>query len=155
MAVSLVRTTDARAVRRRTSIRPIPVGLTAALLVGGAALIFAGHALAQGATAPTGSIGAQMNTISSEAMNAGGTAVSMACYLAAGLCFVMGAWSGWQSRHPHNRETGHIARAIAGITLCGLFAAAPSWINKASVTASGSAPGVTGNAQMVQFGTGN
>ena len=140
----------------RIALRQFPrIRLQPAVLLGVAgALAFAGHALAQGATAPSGSIGAQMNTISSEAMNAGGTVVNMACYLASGACFVMGAWSGWQSRHPHNREQGHLARAIAGVTLCGLFAAAPSWINKASVTASGSAPGITGNSQMVQFGTG-
>ena len=140
----------------RDALRQLPrIRLQSAVLLGAAGVLaFAGHALAQGATAPSGSIGAQMNTISGEAMNAGGTAVTMACYLAAGLCFVMGAWSGWQSRHPHNRETGHIARAIAGVTLCGLFAAAPSWINKASVTASGANPGITSNTQMIQFGTG-
>ena len=140
----------------RAALRRAPrIPLKTALLLGVAGMLaFAGHALAQSATAPTGGIGDQMNKISGEAMNAGGTAVTMACYLAAGGCFVMGAWSGWQSRHPHNREQGHVARAAAGLILTGLFAAAPSWINKASITASGSAPGITGNSQMVQFGTG-
>ena len=141
---------------KRVTPRRVPrIRLKSALLFGAASTLgFAGHALAQGATAASGTIGAQLNSISSEAMSAGGTAVTMACYLAAGTCFVMGAWSGWQSRHPHNREQGHLARAAAGLLLTGLFAAAPSWINKASQSISGGAPGVTGTSQMMQFGTG-
>ena len=141
----------------RVTLRRFPrLRLKTALLFGAAGMLaFAGHALAQGATAPSGSIGDQLSKVSSEAMYAGGTAVNMACYLAAGICFLGGAWSGWQSRHPHNREQGHLARAAAGLVLTGLFAAAPSWINKASVTASGAAPGISGNSQMVQFGTSN
>jgi len=117
------------------------------------ALAFAGHALAQ-ATSPTGGLGAQINTMSSEAMNSGGTAFGMACYLAAALCFGFGTWALWQSRQPQNREAGHVGRGLAGLVLCGLFATAGVWINKAAVTASGGSATVNTTPQMVQFGTG-
>jgi len=47
------------------------------------------------AASPAGSIGAQLNLISSEAVNSGGQAGSMAMYLAAIVCFVGGAWALW------------------------------------------------------------
>lgn len=114
---------------------------------------FAGQALAQAAS-PAGGIGAQANLMSGEAVNAGGTAFSAACYVAAAVCFFFGVWAAWQSRQPQNRETGYVGRAIGGLVLCGLFASAGVWINKASVTASGGAATVTNNPQMVQFGGG-
>jgi hypothetical protein len=115
---------------------------------------FAGQALAQAAASPAGGIGAQMNLMSGEAVNAGGTAFSMGCYIAAAVCFFFGVWAAWQSRQPQNRETGYVGRAFAGLVLCGLFASAGVWINKASITASGGAATVTDNPQMVQFGAG-
>lgn len=121
----------------------------------GLALAAVGHAFAQGATSPTGGLGAQLNTMSGEAINSGGTAFGMACYLAAAVCFGLGVWALWQSRQPQNRETGYIGRGLAGLFLCGLFATAGVWINKASVTASGGNATVNDNAAMVQFGTGN
>jgi len=114
---------------------------------------FTGQALAQ-AAAPAGGIGAQMNLMSGEAVNAGGTACCMGCYIAAAVCFFFGVWAAWQSRQPQNRETGYVGRALAGLVLCGLFASAGVWINKASITASGGAATVTDNPQMVQFGAG-
>ena len=119
----------------------------------GSALIFAGHALAQ-ATSPTGGLGAQMNTMSSEAINSGGEAFGMGCYLAAAICFGLGVWALWQSRQPQNRETGYVGRGLAGLILCGLFATAGVWINKASVTASGGNATVNDTPGMVQFGAG-
>jgi hypothetical protein len=117
------------------------------------ALVFAGHALAQ-ATSPTGGLGAQMNTMSSEAINSGGEAFGMGCYLAAAICFGVGVWALWQSRQPQNRETGYVGRGLAGLILCGLFATAGVWINKASVTASGGNATINDTPGMVQFGTG-
>jgi hypothetical protein len=114
---------------------------------------FAGQALAQAAS-PAGGIGAQMNLMSGEAVNAGGTAFSMGCYIAAAVCFFFGVWAAWQSRQPQHRETGYVGRAFAGLVLCGLFASAGVWINKASITASGGAATVSDNPQMVQFGAG-
>ena len=114
---------------------------------------FAGRAMAQAAS-PAGGIGAQMNLMSGEAVNSGGTAFSMGCYVAAAVCFFFGVWAAWQSRQPQNRETGYVGRALAGLVLCGLFASAGVWINKASITASGGAATVTDNPQMVQFGAG-
>ena len=114
---------------------------------------FAGHALAQAAS-PAGGLGAQANLLSGEAVNAGGTAFSAGCYIAAAVCFFFGVWAAWQSRQPQNRETGYVGRAMAGLVLCGLFASAGVWINKASVSASGGAATVTDNPQMVQFGAG-
>ena len=133
-------------VRRGRTLAASAVGLSGVLG-------FAGHALAQ-ATAPAGGIGAQMNLMSGEAVNAGGTAFSMGCYIAAAVCFFFGVWAAWQSRQPQNRETGYVGRALAGLVLCGLFASAGVWVNKASITASGGAATVTDNPQMVQFGAG-
>jgi hypothetical protein len=126
-----------------------------AAIAGAVALGFAygGHALAQ-ATSPSGSIGAQVVTISGEAINSGGTAFGMACYLAAAVCFGLGVWALWQSRQPQNRESGHVGRGLAGLVLCGLFATAGVWINKASITASGGNATINTTPQMVQFGTG-
>jgi hypothetical protein len=118
-----------------------------------AGLAFAGHAMAQ-ATSPTGGLGAQLNAMSSEATNSGSLAFAMACYIGATLCFGFGVWALWQSRQPQNRESGHIARGIAGLVLCGLFATAGVWINKASVSASGGNATINTTPQMVQFGTG-
>ncbi len=121
---------------------------------GAAALLAtAGHALAQ-ATSPTGGLGAQVNTMSSEALNAGSLLFGSACYLAAALCFGFGVWALWQSRQPQNRETGFVGRGIAGLVLCGLFATAGVWINKASVSASGGSATINTTPTMVQFGAG-
>lgn len=127
--------------------------MPAFLLAVGGGFAFVGHAMAQ-ATSPTGGLGAQLNTMSSEAVNSGGEAFGMACYLAAAVCFGFGVWALWQSRQPQNRESGHIGRGIAGLVLCGLFATAGVWINKASISASGAAATVNTTPQMVQFGTG-
>ncbi len=127
--------------------------MPATFLAFGGLLAVTGHALAQ-ATSPAGGLGAQINTMSSESINAGGEFFGMACYLAAALCFGFGVWALWQSRQPQNRESGHIGRGIAGLVLCGLFATAGVWINKASVSASGGAATVNTTPQMVQFGAG-
>lgn len=127
---------------------------SAASLGVGMSLALVGHALAQGATSPTGGLGAQMNAISSEAINSGGTAFGMACYLAAAVCFGLGVWALWQSRQPQNRESGNIGKGIAGLVLCGLFATAGVWINKAAVSASGGNASVNNTPSMVQFGSG-
>jgi hypothetical protein len=123
--------------------------------IGGLAfgLACAGQALAQ-ATSPAGGIGAQLNLMSGEAINSGGTAFGMACYLAAAVCFILGAWALWQSRQPQHRETGYVGRGLAGLVLCGLLATAGVWINKASITASGGNATITSTPQMVTFGNG-
>ena len=118
-----------------------------------AGLGWAGQAFAQ-AVSPAGGLGAQANLISSEAINSGGTAFGMACYLAAALCFGFGVWALWQSRQPQNRETGYVGRGLAGLVLCGLFATAGVWINKASVTASGGNSTINNTPAMVTFGAG-
>ncbi|MBN9560473.1 MAG: hypothetical protein J0H14_07045 [Alphaproteobacteria bacterium] len=124
-------------------------------MAGGLSLGFgyAGQALAQ-ATSPAGGMGAQLNTISGEAINAGSTAFGMACYLAAAVCFFFGVWAAWQSRQPQNRETGYVGRAIAGLALCGLFATAGVWINKAAISASGGQATISTTPGMVSFGSG-
>jgi len=124
----------------------VPFGATALLGM-------AGHAMAQ-ATSPAGGLGAQVNTMSSEGLNAGSLLFGTGCYLAAALCFGFGVWALWQSRQPQNRETGYVGRGIAGLVLCGLFATAGVWINKASISASGGASTINTTPQMVQFGAG-
>jgi hypothetical protein len=147
-------TVDVRVVvkrRRFASLRgKILPAIAGAFALG---LAYAGQALAQ-ATSPAGGIGAQLNTISGEAINSGGTAFGMACYLAAAVCFGLGTWALWQSRQPQHRETGYVGRGLAGLVLCGLFATAGVWINKASITASGGNATISTTPQMVQFGTG-
>jgi hypothetical protein len=139
------------AVRRRMTVLEklalaVPFGTTGLL-------VMAGNAMAQ-ATSPAGGLGAQMNTMSSEATNAGSLAFGAGCYLAAALCFGFGVWALWQSRQPQNRETGYVGRGIAGLVLCGLFATAGVWINKASISASGGASTVNNTPAMVTFGAG-
>jgi hypothetical protein len=124
----------------------VPFGVTALLGL-------AGHAMAQ-ATAPTGGLGAQINTMSSEGLNAGSELFGVGCYLAAALCFGFGVWALWQSRQPQNRETGYVGRGLAGLVLCGLFATAGVWINKASISASGGNATISTTPGMVQFGSG-
>ena len=142
----------AAAIRQRPAFVP---GKVLAAIAGGVALGFAcaGQVLAQ-ATSPAGGIGAQLNTMSGEAINSGGTAFGMACYIAAAVCFIAGAWALWQSRQPQHRETGYVGRGVAGLVLCGLLATAGVWINKASITASGGNSTITTTPQMVQFGNG-
>ncbi|GAB0119840.1 hypothetical protein [Acidisoma sp. 7E03] len=123
------------------------------LLAASAGMAFAGHAMAQ-ATSPTGGLGAQINSMSSEGLNSGSELFGVGCYLAAALCFGFGVWALWQSRQPQNRESGHVMRGVAGLVLCGLFATAGVWINKASVSASGGSATINTTPQMVQFGTG-
>jgi hypothetical protein len=145
---------DQRAVarlRRLAGFRLKLLGVTAVVLASGFG--YSGHAFAQAAS-PTGGLGAQANLISSEALNAGSTAFGMACYLAAAACFLFGVWALWQSRQPQNRDTGYITRGLAGLVLCGLFATAGVWINKASISASGGAATINTTPAMVQFGAG-
>ena len=128
--------------------------LSVVSLASSLSLAAAGHAFAQAATSPTGGLGAQLNLISSEAINSGSTGFGMACYLAAAVCFGLGVWALWQSRQPQNRESGNIGKGIAGLVLCGLFATAGVWINKAAVSASGGSASVNDTPGMVQFGSG-
>jgi len=168
--MSLVREGPSLATRREThvSLHFIDTGVVARLrrlantrgkaLAAGAAVLAAGlahggHALAA-ATSPAGSLGAQANLMSSEFLNSGSTAFGVGCYIAAALCFGFGVWALWQSRQPQNRETGHVGRGLAGLVLCGLFATAGVWINKASITASGGNATVNDTPAMVQFGAG-
>ena len=142
---------------KRTAIvrRFNPRGKILPALAGGMSLAFAaiGHAFAQ-AAAPANSIGAQLNTMSSEGISASGNIFTMACYAAAALCFSMGVWKLWQSRQPQNREQGHVMAGVAGLVLCGLFASAGVWVNKAAVTGSGGNATVNDTPGLVQFGAG-
>jgi len=136
-----------RALKRGNAAVAVSGGLAAS------SLLTAGQALAQ-ATSPAGGIGAQLNTISAEAINSGGTAGGMAMYILAIVCFIAGVWAIWQSRQPQNRESGRLAMGVAGIVLCGLFATGGVWINKAAVSASGGTATVNNTAQTVTFGAG-
>ena len=129
--------------------------LSVVSLASSLSLTAVGRAFAQTASSPTNGLGAQLNLISGEAINSGGTFFGMACYLAAAACFGLGVWALWQSRQPQNRESGNIGKGVAGLVLCGLFATAGVWINKASVTASGGSASVNDTPGMVQFGSGN
>lgn len=119
-----------------------------------ATLLGAGQALAQ-ASSPSGGLGAQLNSMSSEAINSGGEFGGMAMYIAAIVCFVGGVWALWQSRQPQNRENGRLAMGLAGLVLCGLFATGGVWINKASVSASGGNATVNDTPATLQFGAGS
>jgi hypothetical protein len=144
-------------VKRTAFVRRFnPRGKVLPALAGGLSLALAalGHALAAAATAPTGSLGDQLNTMSSEGISATGNGFTTLCYAAACICFGLGVWKLWQSRQPQNREQGHVMAGVAGLVLCGLFASAGVWINKAAVSASGGNATVNDTPGLVQFGTG-
>jgi hypothetical protein len=86
-------TVNARVAANKPHFAPLRGKVLATIAGGGAVgFAYAGHALAQ-ASSPSGGIGAQLNTISGEAINSGGTAFGMACYLAAAVCFSLGVWA--------------------------------------------------------------
>ena len=115
------------------------------------ALSFA-PALAAGPTVTSGGTGEQVNKMAAEAMNTGGTIFGMGCYLAAALCFIAGVWAIWASRQPQNRESGYVARGVAGLVLCGLFVTGGAWINRASATAGAGTTTIDGSSSsMVTF----
>ena len=103
------------------------------------------------AASNTGTLGAQLNTMSSEAIDSGGTALGMAAYMAALICFVGGVWALWQSRQPQNRESGRVAMGAAGLVLCGLFVMMPQWINKAAHTTAGADASINNTPAQVKF----
>lgn len=111
--------------------------------------------LAPALAAPTvtsGGTGEQVNKMAAEAMNTGGTIFGMGCYLAAALCFIAGVWAIWASRQPQNRESGYVARGVAGLVLCGLFVTGGAWINRASATAGAGTTTIDGtSSSMVTF----
>ena len=104
--------------------------------VGSAVVALAGMLVASSAFAQT-TIGSQVGTMSAEFSTAGGIAASTAMYVAALICFIMGAWYLWQSRQPENRESGKVGAGIAGLVLTGLLVTGGSWIKMASQTTTG------------------
>lgn len=126
------------------------------LMLRATAFGIAGSALAVSAAfaqaaSPTGGLGAQLNLMSSEAIDSGGTALGMVAYICALLCFVGGVWALWQSRQPQNRESGRIAMGAAGLVLCGLFVMMPQWINKAAHTTAGADASINNTPAQVRF----
>lgn len=113
-------------------------------------LVMTGQAFAQG-TSPAGGLGAQLNLMSGEALDSGGTAAGMAMYICALVVFIGAAWAIWKSRQPQNREGGYVGMGLAGLVLCGLFAAGGTWINKASMSTSGAVASVSNTPQAVRF----
>lgn len=103
------------------------------------------------AASNTGTLGAQLNTMSSEVIDSGGTAMGMVCYIAAMLCFVGAVWSLWQSRQPQNRESGRVSMGFAGLALCGLFVMMPQWINKAAHSTGGADATINNTPAQVKF----
>ncbi len=141
-----------RRLRQAVTTRSLRQAVTGSLATA-SMLMLSAAAFAQGTTptSPTGGIGEQLNLLSGEAINSGGTAGGMAMYGAALMTFIAGVWAIWKSRQPQNREGGHMAMGVAGLVLCGLFATGGTWINKAAHSASGGAATANGTAQVVQF----
>jgi len=134
-------------------VRAVPRRLRLAATAGLASigsLSIAGAAFAQG-TAPAGGIGAQLNLLSGEAIDSGGTFAGMAMYLLALVVFIGAVWAFWKSRQPQGRETGYVGMGLAGLVLCGLFVSGGAWINKAAVSTSGAAATVNSTPKVVQF----
>jgi len=134
----------ARAVPRRLRLA------AAAALAGVGSLALTDTTFAQ-ATSPAGGIGAQLNLLSGEISDSGGTMAGMAMYIAALVVFVGAVWALWKSRQPQGRETGYVGMGIAGLVLCGLFATGGTWINKAAVSTGGAAATVNCTPKVVQF----
>ena len=143
-------TTPASAVGGRIAPRTLLTLRTTALGLAGSALA-TGSAFAQAAASKANTLGSQLNTMSSEAIDSGGTALGMIAYLAALLCFVGGVWALWQSRQPQNRESGRVAMGAAGLVLCGLFVMMPQWINKAAHSTAGADATINNTPAQVKF----
>ena len=103
------------------------------------------------AQAAGGTIGAQLQTMSQEASTSGGFLASTAMYVGALITFVFGAWALWQSRQPENRDSGQVAKGVAGLVLCGLLVTGGAWINKAAETSTGTAASISSTAGAVTF----
>lgn len=134
-------------------VRAVPRRLRLAAtagLAGIGSLALSAAALAQAAS-PAGGIGEQLNKMSGEAIDSGGTAAGMAMYAAALITFVGAGWALWKSRQPQNRESGYVGMGIAGLVLCGLFATGGTWINKAAMSTGGVAATVTNQPKVVAF----
>lgn len=134
-------------------VRAVPRRLRLAAsagLAGVGSLALSGAAFAQAAS-PAGGIGAQLNLLSGEAIDSGGTAAGMAMYAAALVVFIGAGWALWKSRQPQNRESGYVGMGIAGLVLCGLFATGGTWINKAAMSTGGVAATVTNQPKVVAF----
>ena len=134
-------------------VRAVPRRLRLAATAGLASLgslALSGAAFAQAAS-PAGGIGAQLNLLSGEAIDSGGTAAGMAMYAAALIVFIGAGWALWKSRQPQNRESGYVGMGIAGLVLCGLFATGGTWINKAAMSTGGVAATVTNQPRVVAF----
>ncbi len=134
-------------------VRAVPRRLRLAASAGFASvasLALSGAAFAQAAS-PAGGLGAQLNLMSGEVIDSGGTAAGTAMYGAALLVFIGGVWAFWKSRQPQNRESGYVGMGLAGLVLCGLFATGGTWINKAAMSASGGAATVTNAPKVVAF----
>ena len=138
-----------KAVPVRAVPRRLRLAATAGLASVGS-LALSGAALAQAAS-PAGGIGEQLNKLSGEAIDSGGTAAGMAMYAAALIVFVGAGWALWKSRQPQNRESGYVGMGIAGLVLCGLFATGGTWINKAAMSTGGVAATVTNQPKVVAF----
>ena len=138
---------------KAVSVRAVPRRLRLAATAGLASLgslALSGAAFAQAAS-PAGGIGAQLNLLSGEAIDSGGTAAGMAMYAAALIVFIGAGWALWKSRQPQNRESGYVGMGIAGLVLCGLFATGGTWINKAAMSTGGVAATVTNQPRVVAF----
>ena len=118
-----------------------------------ASLSITGAAFAQSPVGAggAGSIGAQLDSMSAEAINSGGTFAGAVMYLLALIVFIGAVWALWKSRQPQGRETGYVGMGIAGLVLCGLFVTGGTWINKAAVSTSGSAATINSAPKVVTF----
>lgn len=111
-------------------------------------------AFAQDTGVQSGGIGEQLNKITAEGMNAGGTAAGGVMYVAALIVFILAALALWKSRQPQNRESGYVGMGAAGLVLCGLLVTGGAWINRAAHTASGTDATANSTAKVVQFSSG-
>ncbi len=135
-----------------TTLRQLQQRTLGALAVTSAMALSLAPAFAAAPTVTTGGTGEQINTMAAEAMNTGGTIFGAGCYLAAALCFIMGVWAIWASRQPQNRESGYVARGVAGLVLCGLFVTGGAWIDRASKSAGAGTTTIDGSSSsMVTF----
>lgn len=138
---------------KAVAVRAVPRRLRLAAAAGLASI--GSFAIATGAfaqtAAPAGGIGAQLNLMSGEAIDSGGTFGGMVMYLLALVVFIGAVWAFWKSRQPQGRETGYVGMGLAGLVLCGLFVSGGAWINKAAVSTSGAAATVNSTPKVVQF----
>lgn len=118
------------------------------------ALSLAPLALASNAHAATGSssgIGAQIQNMAQEGLDAAGFSSSAALYAMALIFLIVGIFCFYKNSKEDTRRPGLVAGGLICFTIMGISASGPSWINKSSNTATNGNAEIGTSAKSYQF----